>query len=566
MSEKTALDVRGLVSIVKRNRIPEWLFIVIASIGLGLAWFLILYGKYTLYFTHVYWIYSTGRDPLQHQLGWEFFRNESWRFPLGLIRDYGYPYGTTVTFMDSIPLFAFFFKLLSPWLSENFQYFGLWELTSVICQMAVGLLIMREFTKSNLVKVLGASMLVLSPAMIYRAYYHSSLSAHWILLLAILFVILEYRNRMKNWYWLALFSLAMLVHLYYIPMLIPLWGVGLLFRYQREHKKRILLFEPLKIIVIILGIGFCTGIFGLSFSELSQIGFGDYSWNLNGFFNPFDTSRFFKGLPYQTPQDEGFSYLGAGNFILLSFAFVFFIIKDAAKRNWKFFLPFAVISVGFMLLALSERAMVNDQIIWDFTLFEPLRKLVSLFRSTGRFIWPVYYFILIFGVAALVRNFRYAWPILILAIIIQFVDIQPLLETKRVPGLAEYGAGGMKSDFWQEAGKTNTTIEIIPTEYYEHLAVYAVRHHMTISSGYFGRADIPSMESLSQKTWQELLAGKSDDKTLYVLSDPIMVTKAYQDLTQWMYVCKIDKYDVVFSKDNPVTKSEFDFSSVCLIP
>ena len=29
-------------------------------------------------------------------------------------------------------------------------------------------------------------------------------------------------------------------------------------------------------------------------------------------------------------------------------------------------------------------------------------------------------------------------------------------------------------------------IMIIPTEYYEHIVEYAVRHDMTISSGYFG--------------------------------------------------------------------------------
>ena len=408
--------------------------------------------------------------------------------------------------------------------------------------------------------------ILLSPAMINRAFFHSSLSAHWILLLAILFVILEYRKRMKNWYWLVLFSVAMLVHLYYIPMLIPIWAVGLLYRYLRERKKRIFLLEPLKLVMIILGIGLCTGIFSLRFPELSQEGFGYYSWNLNGFVNPFDTSMLFKALPCQPLQNEGFSYLGAGNFILLPIAFILFFIKDPAKKNWKFLLPFAVISVGLMLFALSERAMINDQVLWDFTLFEPLRKLASLFRSTGRFIWPVYYFILIFGIAALARNCRYTWAILILAIIIQFIDIQPLLATKRVPGLAEYGAGGMKSDFWQEAGKTNTSIEIIPTEYYEHLVVYAVRHRMTIGSGYFGRADFMSMEDLAQKTWQELLAGKSDDKTLYVLSDPKMVTTARKKLTGWMYVCKIDNYNVLFSKGNPVTQSGFDFSSICLIP
>ncbi|MDO9121584.1 MAG: DUF6311 domain-containing protein, partial [Anaerolineaceae bacterium] len=88
--------------------------LLLACSGFGLLWFLLLYESAPLYPTNVGWIYSAGGDTFQHQLGWEWFRQEPWRFPLGRIDAYGFPYGTTIVFMDSIPLFAIFFKILSP--------------------------------------------------------------------------------------------------------------------------------------------------------------------------------------------------------------------------------------------------------------------------------------------------------------------------------------------------------------------------------------------------------------------------------------------------------------------
>ena len=66
---------------------------VVLSLLFGAVWYLVLYGHFHLHFTHVNWIYKAGGDVLQHQLGWEWFRQEPWQFPLGTITAYGYPFG-----------------------------------------------------------------------------------------------------------------------------------------------------------------------------------------------------------------------------------------------------------------------------------------------------------------------------------------------------------------------------------------------------------------------------------------------------------------------------------------
>lgn len=65
-------------------------------------------------------------DIIQHYSGWLAFRNSEWSFPLGLAKDMAIEDGTYISFTDSIPWVAIFFKLFNQFLPETFQYFGLY--------------------------------------------------------------------------------------------------------------------------------------------------------------------------------------------------------------------------------------------------------------------------------------------------------------------------------------------------------------------------------------------------------------------------------------------------------
>ena len=321
------------------------------SVLFGLAWFLLLHGRYPLYFSHVDWIYSFGSDTLQHHLGWEWFRQDPWRFPLGSIQSYGYPSGTFLSYLDSIPLFAIPFKLLSPLLGARFQYLGLWELTSVIMQFLAGMLILGEFTRSYPLRILGASLLVLSPPMILRTFHHNSLTAQWILLAGIWFILLEYRQRLWRWAWPALFAVAMLVHLYFAAMLLPLWGVGLYFRYSRGRLNWRLGVDILVVTGVLLLTGYSIGLFSLNTGDLVKFGFGLYSWNLNGLVNPLQYSSILSEMAVVSDrQHEGFSYLGLGNLLILPTAVFLFLQNDWSRRKLYFFLPLAACCLALLPL------------------------------------------------------------------------------------------------------------------------------------------------------------------------------------------------------------------------
>jgi hypothetical protein len=534
----------------------------------GFAWYLLLYNRFPLYLSHVNYIYSAGGDALMHQLGWEWFRQEPWAFPLGKITGYGYPFGTSIAYTDAIPLFAIPLKLLSPLFEPEFQFYGLWELASLVGQMLLGFLILNEFTRSYPFKALGASLLVLSPPLLFRAFYHNSLSAHWILLAAIWFVILEYRGKMRRWGWMVLFALAVWIHMYYIPMLFPLWLIGMLFRYQRAGRRWGLAMDALGVVAATFLAAFILGYFELGAGSLSAYGFGVWSWNLNGFFNPMSFgSAYIKEMATGTGgQYEGFSYLGLGNLLILPVALYLFLAKETSPHRLSFGWPFLTATVIYLLFALSNTAYFNDHLLWDIPLSDRLMQLANLFRSSGRFSWPVFYFLVLFGMISLVRHIRFPVPVLALVVLLQFSDLQPLIQTKHQAGFAGYQSS-LQADFWQAAAGTNQHLVIVPARKlfheYEPFAIYAVHNHLTLNLGFFARSDTEAFAAYALQVWDELQANQPDAQTIYVLTDEAWIALARDELADDLFVCEVDGFTVLLSRENGLVSSGINLSQYC---
>ena len=202
------------------NKVLNSSFFIFAYGGfLGSLFFLCFFGTNILDFTYTDWL-MTGGDLSPHYLGWRFFRNSSWYFPFGLIDNIVYPFKVSVIYTDSIPLFAVFFKLLSPILPENFQYFGLFGIMCYALQGGIGALIIKKIGGNTGQSITGSLFFTFSTVMIWRLYIHTSLAAHFIILLCIL-VYLQYdtysfKKQIFSWAWLLALSVS--IHLYFVPM------------------------------------------------------------------------------------------------------------------------------------------------------------------------------------------------------------------------------------------------------------------------------------------------------------------------------------------------------------
>ena len=88
----------------------------------------IILGTYFINISNTRWIHNVGSDVSPSHVGWFFFKNDVWRFPLGINPNYGDEIGSSIIYSDSIPILALFFKLIGSILPENFQYFSIWFL------------------------------------------------------------------------------------------------------------------------------------------------------------------------------------------------------------------------------------------------------------------------------------------------------------------------------------------------------------------------------------------------------------------------------------------------------
>ena len=84
----------------------------IGALNTILLIFLTIYfiGPNNSWFNQTDWLYGAG-DLTNAQLSWQYFQHNYWRFPLGKNPNYGLDIATSIVFSDSIPLFAFLFKI-----------------------------------------------------------------------------------------------------------------------------------------------------------------------------------------------------------------------------------------------------------------------------------------------------------------------------------------------------------------------------------------------------------------------------------------------------------------------
>ena len=206
---------------------------------------------------------------------------------------------------------------------------------------------------------------------------------------------------------------------------------------------------------------------------------------------------------------------------------------------------------SLMLFALSHEAYWGEQLLWKVNLPQTVLQLFGLFRASGRFIWPVFYLLVLFGLGMVLRHLRHPEWVLVVALLAQWADLQPLREMHHQTGFVTYQSP-LQSPFWAQAAQTNHHLVIIPArrlkQPQEPLAIYAQQNGLTLNLGYFTHNDAQAFANYATQTWQDLQTGQADAHTLYVLTDEEWAVAAPQDL----YRCQVDGFAVVFSAQNPL--------------
>ena len=257
----------------------KWL-VPFFSIAIGLVGFLTVVGPRALYPSNIAWL-GQG-DPATHYLGWLFFRNSEWSCPIGLNPTYGLELSNAIIFSDSNPLFAIFFKVLSIFLPETFQYFGIWLLACFLLQAFFAYKLIGLITKSAVIRVLGSCFYVFAPPMLWRLHGHLSLAGHF-LIVASLYQALAPSPRPRIAAWIAFLVVSALTHAYLLAMVGLLWVADLTGRLiiKRISFQRVLLEFVIALAAVLL-VCWQVGYFSVDQGVISS-GFGFFRMHLISF-------------------------------------------------------------------------------------------------------------------------------------------------------------------------------------------------------------------------------------------------------------------------------------------
>ena len=161
---------------MKNNKILNILTIFVIS---SLIYFIFLGFHYSNP-SNSNWL-TTG-DLISYQEGWNFFKKDNWRFPIGSLPNYGIDAGNSIVYADIIPLLAIIFKLFRSLTSDNFQYFSLWIFLSIFLQLFISYIIIFKSTENFLYSIIGSIFFAISPLFLQRLGIHIALASHWLIL------------------------------------------------------------------------------------------------------------------------------------------------------------------------------------------------------------------------------------------------------------------------------------------------------------------------------------------------------------------------------------------------
>ncbi len=533
------------------------------------------YGLVTIIPTNISWLMTAMHDWGTHYLGWLFYKNEAWQFPIGNISNYYFPIGTNIGFTDSIPLMAIFFKLFAPILPEDFQYFGLWLFLCHALAAYYTILIFRLLKFPAIYTLLAVIFVTANPVLVYRG-LHPALCAHW-LLLASLYLYFrsssDFEPKKTLLYQYFLLIISALINPYLCCMMVGFTGIiaWKIFFFDKGVRK--IYFFPYLLIssVSLMLIWYLIGM--ISFGKKENLGveggYGLYSLNLNSLYNPGGFSSLLPGLKQVSwHQYEGFMYLGMGIFLLLLVLLIYYVsnfFTTPTNNKAKAFglslskarlIPILILFCLFSLFSITHIISLNDKILLQIPAPGQMRRIGEIFRASARFFWPVYYMILLISLSGIIASRMKPGlkvTILLLAIVVQLYDIRPLLTHRNL----SYGSYSPPIDTanWNGIIREFDDIILYPpfqATYltnldYQYFSYLAAKAGKPINTGYVARSDIDAVRLYNDSLRAELLKGKISPQSLYITTSAHLNYYALPLQAEVIQVNTLDDYYYLFA-------------------
>lgn len=539
---------------------------------IGITAFYIIGGNHLIDPKFVFWI--KWGDPNQEYLGWEFFRQAPWSLPIGKNPYFGMEASTSIVYSDSIPLLAIFFKIFRSFLTEPFQYFGVWSLLCFILQGLLAWLLIGTFIKSQDNKILATFLLSFLPFFLFRLGYQSYMLGHFLILSAIY---LNIQNQLKRYkyLWIALLSLSISINFYLFTCVFALWIANTA---DRTLISKTLTFNQAfkytcASFLILAFIAWQLGYFLASSSSIatnmygSTYGGGGANLNLIGLIDPSGWSSLFEWLfpkfgGYGKERIETFYFAGVGVIFLLPFSlFCAFKEKKIILKRIKRY-PFLITALGL----LTCFAITNNIQFGSYQISIPLPsiflKAASSLRSSGRMFLPAMYCLILLEIYLLHLHLKkhVLTALLLIACAIQVYDTKSgwgKIKNEFVNAASSKNYDTVNSvfsnSFWELAATNYKNIigvldrapeGFIPYDW-DSIAGYAAKHHLQTNLAYLARIDEGKVSQIRNKVDEQITTRTLDPNSLYVVNnDRLFLTLSNLDSKKDLFA-RIDGFNVL---------------------
>jgi hypothetical protein len=398
--------------------------------------------------------------------GYYFFIRDTWTLPLFQTAKLGVPHPVNIIFTDSIPIVAVCGRLLYQATGLVVNPFGAW---TALCVTASAL------SMTGLVAVLGqrglaaALMATISglcmPALLAR-WGHLAQMAQWEITVAlIIYFCARWPRRPRSLIVsaLALAAVAVWTQAYLSVMVVGILAAAFA---QAITDRRLRLPQAATIValfaIVLAGLMLISGYFS-NRNPVAGDGFGIYSMNLLSPVIPQFSALFpsLGGVDGTGGQYEGFSYLGAGILLLVIMTLPW--LCRAIAGAWAGHAWLLALMVGLVLFSLSNEIYVGNWHVLSIPLPGPILAMASIFRSSGRFIWPCLYLL----TAAVIVAAPSLWGraggwLLVVAAITQFADTAPL-QSVLAARTAEAAATPLAETQWADAIRQHDLVRVVPS-------------------------------------------------------------------------------------------------------
>ncbi len=518
---------------------------------LGIVAFFLVVGPEPLKVQNIAWL--KGGDPGQSYLGWSFFRQSPWSFPLGSNPAYGLELSSSIFYSDSIPLLAFLFKPFSSILPTTFQYFGLWYLVCFVLQAWFAWQLMGLITKDVAVRIIATAFFLFSPTMLWLIHGQHALFGHWLILAAFYLCLATDIHRRQS-AWIIIVIISSLIHAYLFAMILALWISDLA---RRLIVKDFTYFSVVReVFLIFAGVIFALWQAGFFLIKTGFGSAGDFGyWRLNilspvnpgaagpaGFgletLGSLDNdiwSYILPALPYRDGSND-LVFLGIGVLILIVLTTPYAVRRIRHLKFGPMWIPLSVV-----LLSLTVFALSNNVAVGKFEINLPIPSAVlnvaQMFRCSVRMFWPMYYFIYLGALYLLIKRYKRNMALVILSCLLalQAADTSagwlPIRHSHTVNASTWHTP--FKSSFWEAAGKRYRNIRVVypgRVSKYEDIAYLSAALGMATDAAYLARYDSSRDNNAVLHAIASVRDGQYDDDSVYIIFDPVAASFAVSSI------------------------------------